>query len=61
MPKHPLAREIALLFAFKAVLITGLFLLFFSPSHRLIVTPKVMAAALTNAFPPSGFSQSEVR
>jgi hypothetical protein len=49
MAKRSLRFEITAALAFKALAIFLLYLAFFSGSHRTVVTPEKMAAALTGA------------
>jgi hypothetical protein len=42
----PLAREISIALAVKALMLILLYVAFFGPSHRVAVTPPGMAAAL---------------
>ena len=48
---HPLAREIGLMFMFKLAALFLLYAFFFSPSHRIEVTPTVMESAVFGASP----------
>jgi hypothetical protein len=47
MPRSTLRRELTLAIIFKIVAIFLLYSIFFSPSHRMHVTPADMAAALS--------------
>ena len=44
MSRHALAREITAALVFKAVVLALLYLAFFAPNHRTIVTPERAAA-----------------
>jgi hypothetical protein len=46
--KRSLSREIGAALAFKLLALTVLYFLFFSGSHRTVVTPSEMAAFLVN-------------
>lgn len=49
----PLGRELALALLFKLVALVALYALFFSPSHRVKVTPAEMTAAFSAGAPIS--------
>ncbi|MCC3245684.1 phosphoglycerate mutase [Methylocystis sp. WRRC1] len=53
MTLTPLGRELTLALLFKIVAIFALYALFFSPSHRVKVTPADMTAALADRAPAS--------
>lgn len=57
MARGTLRRELILALVFKAAAIFLLYVLFFSPSHRIHVTPADMAAALAESAPPTGGSR----
>lgn len=51
MRTRPLGREIAIALAFKLMALVALYLMFFSPAHRIKVTPAQMAETLSAAAP----------
>jgi hypothetical protein len=52
IPRSTLRRELTLAIIFKVAAIFLLYSLFFSPAHRVHVTPTDMAAALSGAASP---------
>jgi hypothetical protein len=49
--RHPVVREIALALVFKALALALLYVAFFSPAQRTLVTPEAMSQALLGAEP----------
>ncbi|MBE0533726.1 MAG: hypothetical protein IH626_23125 [Rhodospirillales bacterium] len=47
--RHPLARDIALALVVKVLALAALYVAFFSPAHRLEVTPEIMQRAILGA------------
>ncbi len=52
MSKHPLRREIGAALVVKLLALVAIYVAFFSPAHKTIVTPSVISHALFNT--PSG-------
>jgi len=56
--RHPLARDIAVVLGIKVLALTALYLAFFSPSHRLDVTPEALGEAVYGV-PPAAETRSD--